>query len=823
MGSSNSSPYEEEALRDTVTGDESPFDASTPVRRGRHEEGENDDSDTATETTGLYNVDEAYDESYTAASNRCTWLAKRLLRVIFSENWLFLIVLGLVAALVGFGIDAAIYYLFLAQVKLTALVSPWGVQYLVWILWSLIFSALAILPIILISSNASGSGIPEMKCILSGIELNRYLNFRTLVSKCLGLIMAYASGLAIGKEGPFVHIASILCSLQTKLPFFKYIRQNNAAYMQVLGAASAAGVTSAFGTPVGGVFFSMEVTSAFYHVENLWRAFFVSVAAKLLSVVLRKFLPFGLDLFEAHVGYVQWQLVELIPFGIMGIVFGVLSGVFVRLLTLVFRLSRIHSTFQTAWGQLARAALVCFIIALVSFPAPLMRNDNGVIIPYLGSALVDHKSIWKLALFCVAKFIAILFSVAFTGASAGVFGPVFVEGAFLGRLVGELMSLMFPHLNVSPTAYVIVGAAAFASGVTRTISTAIIVVELTMQVHLLLPVLVAVLLANFVGRMLSLSVYSVLIQAKDLPQMPRFKLFNQATSKTAGEIMSTEVQYLHSTANYREVASLVSTSDFPSFPLVDADGYFCGIVRRAKLTSALKHAGISRQVPSLGDFGQKVLDRAVKHWEEKNHPLHDQQDRIRTHLEPEDLERGLPKSLEIDPDTGLPSTSGTVLDPALDNQASFGRKAEAHKHPSSLASAIESSDFSSPSFPSSSSSSSASTSNMHSNDGEVAHRRPVNQLGSDKAVDLDSQHFKGSLDMLNAPVPFIFNSNSDSRMIDVDTTVLTISPDATVTKVHFMFTVLGLSHIFVVRKGKLLGLITRKDLIKAITSMNYER
>lgn len=638
-----------------------------------------------------------------------------------------------------------------------------------------------------------------MKCILSGIELNRYLNFRTLISKVLGLIMAFASGLAIGKEGPFVHIASILCSLQTKLPFFKYIRQNNAAYMQVLGAATAAGVTSAFGTPVGGVFFSMEVTSAFYHVENLWRAFFVSVAAKLLSVVLRKFLPFGLELFETHaVGTIRWELVELVPFAIMGILFGLLSGVFVRLLTLVFRLSRIHASLQTAYGQLARAAFVCFTIALVAYPVPVMRNDNGVIIPYLGSALVEHKNIWKLILYCLAKFIAILFSVAFTGASAGVFGPVFVEGAFLGRLFGEVMTIMFPHLNVSPSAYVIVGAAAFASGVTRTISTAIIVVELTLQIQLLLPVLVAVLLANFFGRMLSLSVYSVLIQAKDLPQMPRFKLFNQATTKTAGEIMRTDVQYLHSNANYRETAVLVSDSDYPTFPLVDADGYFCGIVRRAKLTSALKHAGISIHT-SLGDYGQRALNRVAKHWEEKNHPFMSDAEHARTHLEPEDVELGLNLHLtppKINPVTGLPSTSGTVLDPSLDNQSSFGRKAVA-KHLGNDEPSLMDDDPSAPST---------------SNPPDHTNLSDVSAPG-------------GSMGMMNNPIPFVFNTlnNTDSRMIDVDTTVLTISPDATVTKVHFMFTVLGLNHIFVVRKGKLLGLITRKDLIKAITSMNYEK
>lgn len=674
-----------------------------------------------------------------------------------------------------------------------------------------------------------------MKTILSGIELNRFLNFRTLISKCAGLIMAYASGLAIGKEGPFVHISSILCSLLSKLPFFKYIRRNNAAYMQVLSAATAVGVTSAFGTPVGGVFFSMEVTATFYHVENLWRAFFVSFTAKLLSVILRKWLPFGLDLFELPAGHIMtFQLVELIAFAIQGVIFGVLSGLFVRLMTLVFRLSRLHPWLQTSWGQLVRAAVVSLLIALVAFPLPLLRHDTSSIISYLGSPATNAKELWLLALFCVVQFLAILFSVAFTGAAAGVFGPVFLEGAFLGRLFGDLMAVIFPTLGVSPTAYAIVGAAAFASGVTRTISTALIVVELTYRVNLLIPVLLAVLLANFVGRMLSLSVYSVMIQAKDLPQLPRFKLFNQSSSRTAGEIMRSDVMYLHATANYKEVAELVEKSDFPSFPLVDSDGYFCGTIRRSRLTSSLKHAGISLHSKSLTTLGQQVIERAVKHWDEKNHSFEPSTSQPR-HLEPEEMEFGIGAnnrnslldsdiegdndlnadtnatpsvlvggslSLNINgnstsplsDDDGLLSSSpppSAVLQGPLSNHASFGRNAEMAKK---------------------------------------LNQRQYTTMANVGVAPPDD--FQDPQRMLHAPVPFVFNSNfaqfrggtpQDHRMVDVDTTVVTISPEATVTKVHFMFTVLGLSHIFIVRRGKLLGLITRKDLIRAIAAMNLEK
>jgi H+/Cl- antiporter ClcA len=55
--------------------------------------------------------------------------------------------------------------------------------------------------------------------------------------------------------------------------------------MQVLAAACGVGTTIAFGTPVGGVLFSIEVTSSFYLVDSLWRGFFVAVCAESVFVI----------------------------------------------------------------------------------------------------------------------------------------------------------------------------------------------------------------------------------------------------------------------------------------------------------------------------------------------------------------------------------------------------------------------------------------------------------------------------------------------------------------------------------------------------------
>lgn len=58
--------------------------------------------------------------------------------------------------------------------------------------------------------QAAGSGIPEIKTILSGFVIHGYLGWRVLVTKSVGLALSVASGLSLGKEGPFVHIASCI-------------------------------------------------------------------------------------------------------------------------------------------------------------------------------------------------------------------------------------------------------------------------------------------------------------------------------------------------------------------------------------------------------------------------------------------------------------------------------------------------------------------------------------------------------------------------------------------------------------------------------------
>lgn len=103
---------------------------------------------------------------------------------------------------------------------------------------------------------AAGSGVAEVKVILSGFVVHRYLGVQTLVVKTFALILSVSSGLSLGKEGPYVHIATCVGNIVSRL-FSKY-NHNDGKRREVLSASAASGVGVAFGAPIGGVLFSLE-------------------------------------------------------------------------------------------------------------------------------------------------------------------------------------------------------------------------------------------------------------------------------------------------------------------------------------------------------------------------------------------------------------------------------------------------------------------------------------------------------------------------------------------------------------------------------------
>jgi chloride channel 3/4/5 len=159
----------------------------------------------------------------------------------------------------------------------------WPTNYFLYILFAGVFAATAARLVKSFAPYAAGSGISEMKCIIAGFVMKGFLGFTTLFIKSIGLPLAIASGLSVGKEGPSVHYA--VCTGNVISRFFDKYRRNAAKTREILSASAAAGVGVAFGSPIGGVLFSLEEMSNYFPLKTLWRSYFCALVATAVLAV----------------------------------------------------------------------------------------------------------------------------------------------------------------------------------------------------------------------------------------------------------------------------------------------------------------------------------------------------------------------------------------------------------------------------------------------------------------------------------------------------------------------------------------------------------
>ena len=127
--------------------------------------------------------------------------------------------------------------------------------------------------------GANGSGVAELIGYLNGVNLPNLFTFETFFTKIFGVIFAITGGLCIGKEGPLAHIGASLgvIVLYLPLPRFEYFH-NDIHKRYFIAAGISAGVSAAFGAPVGGALFAYEISkpNAFWSFPIVWRSFFAS-------------------------------------------------------------------------------------------------------------------------------------------------------------------------------------------------------------------------------------------------------------------------------------------------------------------------------------------------------------------------------------------------------------------------------------------------------------------------------------------------------------------------------------------------------------------
>ncbi|KAL7074019.1 hypothetical protein ACQ4LE_006756, partial [Meloidogyne hapla] len=160
----------------------------------------------------------------------------------------------------------------------------------------------------------------------------------------------------------------------------------------------------------------------------------------------------------------------------------------------------------------------------------------------------------------------------------GMFMPLFVVGAAFGRLIGEIISSIFPDgipggtdQPIFPGIYAVVGAASLTGAITHSVSVAMICCEITGQLIYIIPLMIAVIIANAVCAYIQPSIYDVMIGIKNLPYLPDIPPSNAEVHLYAAEnIMEANVRYICRITKYEEIRKLIiEMPKLRSFPVVD--------------------------------------------------------------------------------------------------------------------------------------------------------------------------------------------------------------------------------------------------------------
>jgi H+/Cl- antiporter ClcA len=329
---------------------------------------------------------------------------------------------------------------------------------------------------IILKQLSSGNGIDTTAAIW--FYAGRMPALRTLGSAVLSVLVV-AMGVSLGREGAPKQAGAVFANF-----FSDRERLSDEQRRLLVACGAGAGMGAAYGVPLGGALFALEVMRGRLALRYVLPAIFASVIATAVSWLFLSDAPtYIIPAYSSSASSVVWAL-------LVGPIAGFVSVGYVRIISWADR------NRPKGWQRLVAPVLGLGLLGLVSIQFPqILGNGRDISQLAFTNAVAPMLLLFLLVLKPAATVLCMR-----SGTPGGLFTPSLTMGALLGAVLGHAWSWVWP--GVPPGLFALLGAGAVLAATTQgPLSTVVLIMELTGRYRsFILPLLLVVGTATLVAR-----------------------------------------------------------------------------------------------------------------------------------------------------------------------------------------------------------------------------------------------------------------------------------------------------------------------------------
>lgn len=375
--------------------------------------------------------------------------------------------------------------------------------------------------------NTEGSGIPELKLIMTGTPYPGFFSERIFLVKLWGLVWGKVTGVGVGGFATIFHLSSCLTDMLFRMPAFRAIYSDHSWRIALLAAMSVP-PNVIFYSPLGSIFFAVEQFGPTMKLYNVFRIAMAATTSYFFSVLLS--VIFGIARMP-RTELADYHSLDFPHFALMGVLCAFWVYFFLWICSKLILLKK-RSTSPLFANRYVYCSVVIFLTIAVTYQHSFFATNLQKIMQdfftvgdfareksYVHFWHTQSHSAFLLELFyLLVTRVVMLAGMSTLPFPGGIFGPGMIIGVTWGRLYGEFAN-HFLGCRTPPAAFAMSGGATFICCLTKTFSPMLFVVEFARNFDFILPNLIAFVSAFSMSTMLNIGIFEMQMAMRKLPYL----------------------------------------------------------------------------------------------------------------------------------------------------------------------------------------------------------------------------------------------------------------------------------------------------------------